>query len=141
MKESLLLRMDFRYCVYNCDVLQKLVPFVQFKKREKHPKQHSTMGVFHVYKIVQMVPTQAKYLTRNRYSYWVTQIQIFFYFMSKLGFHDLKELSCSNLNCDRKKPSVNWCKCKTTASPHHRTTTSWWFLSLVILNKLKIDVV
>ena len=43
-----------------CDALRNLVPFVQFKKREKHPWRsvtfsvtfifsHSSMGVFHVF--------------------------------------------------------------------------------------------
>ena len=38
-----------------CDALRDLVPFVQFKSREKH----SSMGVFQVFKIVQMVPNRA----------------------------------------------------------------------------------
>ena len=38
-----------------CDALRDLVPFVQFKKREKHPwrgvnlSKHSSMGDFHVF--------------------------------------------------------------------------------------------
>ena len=54
----------------------RLVPFLQFKKREKHPWKsvtfsevagfslqalHSTMGVFHVFKIVQKVPNRVKH--------------------------------------------------------------------------------
>ena len=35
-----------------CDALCNLVPFVQFKK-------HSSMGVFHVFEIVQMIPNRA----------------------------------------------------------------------------------
>ena len=34
-----------------CGALRNLVPFVEFKKREKHPR----MSVFHVFKIVHMV--------------------------------------------------------------------------------------
>ena len=50
------------------DALRGLVSFLQFKKREKHPwrsvtliKVNSSMGVFHVFKILQMVPNRAKY--------------------------------------------------------------------------------
>ena len=51
-----------------------LVPFVQFLKCEKHPwgnvtfgkvaslKQHSSRGVFHVFKIVQTAPNRAKHI-------------------------------------------------------------------------------
>ena len=54
------------------DILRYLVPFVQFKKHEKHPwrsatfrgfslqiYQHFSMGVFHIFKIVQMQPNWA----------------------------------------------------------------------------------
>ena len=34
-----------------------LVPSVQFKKRE----EHSSMGIFQVFKILQMVPNRAKH--------------------------------------------------------------------------------
>ena len=37
-----------------CDALCNLVPFVQFKK-------HSSMGVFHVFEIVQMIPNRASH--------------------------------------------------------------------------------
>ena len=37
---------------YNCDPLRDVVPFAQFKKREKHP---------HVFYIVQMVPNHSKH--------------------------------------------------------------------------------
>ena len=40
-----------------CHALPDLVPFVQFKKREKHPWG----SVLHVFKIVQMVPNRAKH--------------------------------------------------------------------------------
>ena len=52
-----------------CDALRNLVPFVQFKKREKHPwrsvilacnfTKTPSMGVFHVFYIVQMLPNRA----------------------------------------------------------------------------------
>ena len=66
-----------KYKNNNCGALRKLVPFVQFKKREKHPrrsvsfskvgsfslqlyqKYHFSMAVFHVFKIVKMVPNCA----------------------------------------------------------------------------------
>ena len=45
-----------------------LVPFVQFKKREKHPWRSVTFSkvagfyhVFQVFKIIQMVPNRAKH--------------------------------------------------------------------------------
>ena len=42
-----------------------LVPCTQFKKLEKHPWRsvtfrHSSMGVFHIFKIVRIVPNRAK---------------------------------------------------------------------------------
>ena len=40
-----------------CVALRDFVPFVQFKKCEKH----SSIGVFHVFKIVQMVSNRAKH--------------------------------------------------------------------------------
>ena len=43
--------------IYICGALHDLVAFVQFKNREKH----SFMGVFHVFKIVQMLPNRATY--------------------------------------------------------------------------------
>ena len=57
-----------------CDVLHDFIPFVQFKKYEKHPwrnvtfskpatllkvKLHSSMGVFYVFWIAQMAPNRA----------------------------------------------------------------------------------
>ena len=43
--------------------LRDLVTFVQFKKLEKHPWRSDTfsssIGVFHVFKIVQMLPNRA----------------------------------------------------------------------------------
>ena len=52
-----------------CDALIDLLLFVQFKKREKHPrrvilyqKYHSFMAIFHVLLIVKMVPHRAKHL-------------------------------------------------------------------------------
>ena len=54
-----------------CGVLRDLVPFVEFKKREKHSwrsvnfskvagfSQHSSMGVFHAFEIVQIIPNRA----------------------------------------------------------------------------------
>ena len=44
-----------------CDVLRYLVPFLQFKKREKHPWRSVTfsMDVFHVFKIVHTIPNRA----------------------------------------------------------------------------------
>ena len=47
---------------FGCDVLCDLVPFVQIKKREKH----SSTDVFHVFKIVQMVPNCAKHHCLSR---------------------------------------------------------------------------
>ena len=48
--------------------MRNLVPLVQFKKQEKHPWRsvtfnkvagsHSSMGVFHIFKIVQMLPNR-----------------------------------------------------------------------------------
>ena len=53
-----------------CDALRDLVPFVQFKKHEKHEwrivkpatllKVRLLHGFFHIFKIVQMVPNRAK---------------------------------------------------------------------------------
>ena len=61
----------------NCDAYRDFVPLVQFLKSEKHPwrivtfskvegfnlqlyqKQHSSMGLFHIFKIVQIVPNRA----------------------------------------------------------------------------------
>ena len=46
---------DLRVLFSKCDALRDLVPFVQFKKREKHPWRSVTfskvvsMGVFHVF--------------------------------------------------------------------------------------------
>ena len=40
-----------------CDALPDLVPFAQFKKREKH----SSMSVFHVFLIVEMIPNCTKH--------------------------------------------------------------------------------
>ena len=45
-----------------CDALRDLVPFVQFKKREKH----SSMGVFYFFKIMQMVPNRP---THHKYNF------------------------------------------------------------------------
>ena len=51
----------------SCDALHNLLPFVQYKKRKKHlwrsdtVSYHSTMGVFHVFKIVQMAPHRTKH--------------------------------------------------------------------------------
>ena len=50
-----------------CNTLRNLAPFLQFKKREKHPwecyyKKNSSMGVFQVFKTVLMVPNPAKRL-------------------------------------------------------------------------------
>ena len=49
-------------------MLRDLVQFEQFKTREKHlwrgatfSKQHFSMGVFHIFEIVQMVPNHAKH--------------------------------------------------------------------------------
>ena len=71
-----------------CDALRDFVQFVQFKKREKHPwksvnfsklgglslKQHSLMGVFHIFKIVQMVPNRAKCLKELTIAERITDI-------------------------------------------------------------------
>ena len=110
-----------------------------YNLKSVNPTQHSSMGVFHVYKIVQMVPNHAKHLIWNRYSYWVTQIHIFFTFMSKLGFH---ELSCSNLNCDRKKPLVNWLNAKP---PHpddffHFLFSANWKLTWCKVHLLNLSI-
>ena len=54
-----------------CNALHDLVLFGIIKKREKHPRRsvtfsklylklHSSMGAFHVFKIIQMVPNPAK---------------------------------------------------------------------------------
>ena len=57
--------------IYICGALRDLVLFVQFEKRKKHPwrsvnfskiaglKLALLLGVFHVFKIVQMVPNRA----------------------------------------------------------------------------------
>ena len=62
-----------------CNVLCHLVPFVEFRKRKKHPwrsatfskfcrlkpvtlLQHSFMDVFHIFKIIQIVPNGAERL-------------------------------------------------------------------------------
>ena len=53
-----------------CNALRNLVPFVQFKKRGKHPRRSVTFSkvvgwrlqLFHVFKIVQMVANLAKLL-------------------------------------------------------------------------------
>ena len=62
-----------------CDVLCHLVPFVEFRKRKKHPRrsvtfskfcrlkpvtllQHSFIDVFHIFKIIQIVPNSAERL-------------------------------------------------------------------------------
>ena len=46
-----------------CDILHDLVPFVQFKKCEKRSWRSitSSMGVFHVFQIIQMEPNRAKH--------------------------------------------------------------------------------
>ena len=51
-----------------CDVLCHFVPYVQFKKREKHPgrsvtKHNTSMGVFHVFKIVPKIPNRVTHHT------------------------------------------------------------------------------
>ena len=65
---------------YICDALRDLIPFVQFKKRERvlllvkfkalasiFTKSNTPpWGVFHVFKIVQMIPNRA---THNIYSF------------------------------------------------------------------------
>ena len=60
-------RIDSKFC---CDVLHDLVSFVQFKKREKHLWRSITFGLlkvtllhgcFHVFKIVQLVPSCSKH--------------------------------------------------------------------------------
>ena len=55
-----------------CDVLHDLEPFAQFKKRERHLWRSVTLlkvtlliGVFHIFKIVQMVADCAMHHT-----YW-----------------------------------------------------------------------
>ena len=59
--------------LFKCDALRNMLRVVQFKKREKHPwrsltqsnlKYHSSMSVFHVFEIVQMVPNRAKRLIK-----------------------------------------------------------------------------
>ena len=57
------------------DTLRDLVPFVQFKKGENTHEEVLLLkintpnkGVFHVFKIVQMVPNRAKHVTRNNCS-------------------------------------------------------------------------
>ena len=48
-----------------CNALRDLAPFVQFKKREKHQWRSdtfATLGVFHLFKIVQMIPNREKRL-------------------------------------------------------------------------------
>ena len=55
--------------MYVCDALHDLLPFVQFKKREKQPWRSVTLvklhvcsklhGAFHVFYTVQMVPNRA----------------------------------------------------------------------------------
>ena len=57
--------------LFPCDALRDLAPFAQFKKREKHPwrkvtfrkvaGKHSSMDVFHVFKIVPTLPNCAKH--------------------------------------------------------------------------------
>ena len=57
------------YRVSKCDALRDLVPILQIKEREKHPWRsvifskiaNSSMGVFHVFRIVQMAPNRARY--------------------------------------------------------------------------------
>ena len=57
-----------------CDALRDLVQFIEFNKREKHPwrsvnifkiatlqKWHFSMGVFHAFYIVWLVPNCKKY--------------------------------------------------------------------------------
>ena len=58
--------------IHICDALRDLVPFAQFEKREKHPWRsvnfsHSSMGVFHDFQIVQMVPNRA---THHIFLFW-----------------------------------------------------------------------
>ena len=61
------------------DALRGLVPFLQFKKREKHSwrsvtfskvaecfSRFSSIGVFYVFKVVQMVPNRAKHRIYQR---------------------------------------------------------------------------
>ena len=63
---------DFFSALENkCDTLRGLVPFVQFQKRGKHSwrivtfsKDAGSMGVFHVFEIVQIVPYRAKHLKK-----------------------------------------------------------------------------
>ena len=64
------IRLSCNVLKFICDVLRDLVPFVQFKKREKHPWRSATfcnksntssISVFHMFKIVQMVPNRAKH--------------------------------------------------------------------------------
>ena len=67
-------------CLIICDALRDLVSLIQYKKREKYPwrsdtfnkiaefslqlyqKYHSPMGVFHVFKIIQMTLNRSKRL-------------------------------------------------------------------------------
>ena len=75
------------------DALRGLVPFLQFKKREKHSwrsatfskvaecfSRFSSIGVFYVFKVVQMVPNRAKHRIYQRKKN-VNIISIFAYFI------------------------------------------------------------
>ena len=55
--------MKLSILIYNCDALRDLVPFIQFKKREKNMKEYYST-VFQIFKIAQMVPNRA-YFTRT----------------------------------------------------------------------------
>ena len=65
-----------------CNVLRDLLPFVQFKKHEKHPwrlllsvklqakainftRSNTSIDVFHVFLVAQMIPNQPKLFTRT----------------------------------------------------------------------------
>ena len=53
--------MKLSILIYNCDALRDLVPFIQFKKREKNMKECYS-SVFQIFKIAQMVPNRTKRL-------------------------------------------------------------------------------
>ena len=64
-KKPLKIETNASFVNSTCDALRDLVPFVQFKKREKH----SSLGVFRVFKIVQMVPNRSTHPTCSQFNF------------------------------------------------------------------------
>ena len=77
------------------DVWRDLVSFAQFKIREEHPWRsvilHSSMGVFYVFYIVQMVPNGARYPVNFFFHYQLNwSINIYLSNISSIWINYLK---------------------------------------------------